>query len=678
MGIEMLYPIFFHHKIFLNGEQLFLDDNRIEKIKQILNDFHPASNYDILYLLNLETIKKIYEDIIPKDAIFVFNYHDVHDAHLYNYFDKNRILNIYSPKYPIKQNNNFSSSYFSGFKFLEKTDKFSIYEYPLKKCMDYTYSIIIFGSKDNNTKFINGFLNFLFDINENDPYRIKLESPIKNNNEDNFIDIMFIDSKKGSFKFNCINISEDIKQKNIERLLEFIKNEKFINILIFNMNKSEFNSNIEKIYEIYFKAEDQEITDIFFACPDNIHFSLKLGYLNYKMDFMNKYQQIFENKFTEELVKDTILGVANLDKSLRQEFPSYSCFFDYNCIYNSKKNKGLYFLYSISMKGYSLFLDIVKEKNNFIDTSFFIEYLNKIKNKLELVNDKIKNLEEEYKKESKLKEEKESNKKILLEIIEKQENKVKSVENKINEKNNKINSLNNDIENLKNYQINIEANKSFLIPINSKDPNKKILDNEKTYVCHICKYNCHINCQESEDKCESIIFKFGGSKCKYCPNKCKLDSHEKVSFNYPTYEYQTIDNVIKSYNGKTKKFKSALSKIEFIINKKKDEIKNIKDSYNFNELEKQFNIEKEILEKQYLKKNNLESIILTEEDNMKNIYEKIINEKNVFNNFIFNLPSDNMKFYDIVMISLINDNIYKKTDRSSGSSLCSGGRCLII
>ena len=106
---------------------------------------------------------------------------------------------------------------------MEKNDKFTLYEYPLKKCIDYTYSIIIFGSKDNNTKFINGFLNFLFDINENDPFRMKLESPTKNKYENNFIDIIFIDSKKGSFKFNCINISKDIEQKNIEQLLEFIK-----------------------------------------------------------------------------------------------------------------------------------------------------------------------------------------------------------------------------------------------------------------------------------------------------------------------------------------------------------------------------------------------------------------------------------------------------------------------
>lgn len=245
---------------------------------------------------------------------------------------------------------------------------------------------------------------------------------------------------------------------------------------------------------------------------------------------------------------------------------------------------------------------------------------------------------------------------------------------------NKINSLNNDIENLKNYQINIETNKSFLIPINSKDPNKKILDNENTNVCHICKYNCHINCQESKDNCKIIKFGFGGSKCKYCPNKCKLDSHEKVSFLYPTYEYKTIDNILKSYNEKAGKFESSDSKILFIINKKEEEKKNIKDCFILekNELEKELNIEKEILEKQYLKKNNLENEILTETDKIKNINEKLINEKTVFNEFIYNFQSDDMKFYDIILMSLINDNIYKKIDRSSGSFLCSGGKCLII
>ena len=62
MGNEMLYPIFFHHKIFINGEQIFLDDNRIENLKQILNESKQILNESNLYLLellNLETIKNI-------------------------------------------------------------------------------------------------------------------------------------------------------------------------------------------------------------------------------------------------------------------------------------------------------------------------------------------------------------------------------------------------------------------------------------------------------------------------------------------------------------------------------------------------------------------------------------------------------------------------------------------
>ena len=59
---------------------------------------------------------------------------------------------------------------------MEKNDKFILYEYPLKDYIDYNYSIIIVGTKEDNINFINGFLNFLFDINENDQFRLKFES----------------------------------------------------------------------------------------------------------------------------------------------------------------------------------------------------------------------------------------------------------------------------------------------------------------------------------------------------------------------------------------------------------------------------------------------------------------------------------------------------------------------
>ena len=79
-----------------------------------------------------------------------------------------------------------------------------------------------------------------------------------------------------------------------------------------------------------------------------------------------------------------------------------------------------------------------------------------------------------------------------------------------------------------------------------------------TNVCHICKFNCHINCKEYKSFCKSLKF----FKCKICPNKCKLDSHEKVPYQYPTYEYKTIDNILKLYIQNKKIFASSDSKIE--------------------------------------------------------------------------------------------------------------------
>ena len=619
MGNEMLYPIFFHHKIFINGEQIFLDDNRIENLKQILNESKQILNESNLYLLellNLETIKKIYEDIIPKDAVFSINSIEINENNFFNSdliecFKNNKVLNIYSPKYIINKKNNFSSDSFTNLKLLEKNDKFILYEYPLKDYIDYNYSIIIVGTKEDNINFINGFLNFLFDINENDQFRLKLESFDDQTNENDIIDIKFINSKKGIFKFNCIDTSYEINLKDIEKLIEFFKNEKFINIILFNMNNYEYKLDINEILNIYYKTEDSEKSNIFFACPNHIHFLLKFGYLE-KINFI---ENLMNSEANKELLKDTILDVANIDELLRQEFPS--CFFNYDCIYDINKNKSLFFLYKITMKGYSYFLEIIKQKNNFVDTSFFIYYLNTIQDKLTIVNDKIENLNEEKEKEEKIKEEKELNKANLIKEIENQEKEINNIENEIkiktDEKNNKINSLKNDIENLRNNKINIDKKKLFLIPINSKEPEKKFLNNEMTNVCHICKFNCHINCQENKSFCKSIQLGFDGFKCKICPNKCKLDSHEKVSYQYPTYKYKTIDNILKLYIQNKKIFVSSDSKIEYIIKKKEEEIKNFQDIFisDNNKLEKQINIKKEIFKQLNIEKNNSENIILT-------------------------------------------------------------------
>ena len=59
--------------------------------------------------------------------------------------------------------------------------------------LDEFFSVIILGTEEQNEKFINGFLNFLFGINEEDKYRLTLEV-LKNNkesekhNKENFIE----------------------------------------------------------------------------------------------------------------------------------------------------------------------------------------------------------------------------------------------------------------------------------------------------------------------------------------------------------------------------------------------------------------------------------------------------------------------------------------------------------
>ena len=68
MGVEyFLQSIFFHHKIYLNGEQIFLDEKCIENIKSILHD--PKNNNEnncvIINLTKLIIIRKIFEHKLP-------------------------------------------------------------------------------------------------------------------------------------------------------------------------------------------------------------------------------------------------------------------------------------------------------------------------------------------------------------------------------------------------------------------------------------------------------------------------------------------------------------------------------------------------------------------------------------------------------------------------------------
>ena len=82
--------------------------------------------------------------------------------------DAKSIINIYCPELYVDENikTNFS---LSKYDVLETNEKFSVLKYSEQKFdNDNYYSILLIGKREVNELFINGFLNFLFNIKEND------------------------------------------------------------------------------------------------------------------------------------------------------------------------------------------------------------------------------------------------------------------------------------------------------------------------------------------------------------------------------------------------------------------------------------------------------------------------------------------------------------------------------
>ena len=148
MGIiQAFYPIFFHHKIFLNGKQIFLNKNSIEKIKIFLNEFHPKESNEFYIdnfkdLFNMRIIRQIFGDLIPNDAILLYNGEEINkdieeQLSIYELINDIEKINYFSQKLYLKKQVKICSFLFNNYKVLEKNEKFSIIEYPQKKGKDY-------------------------------------------------------------------------------------------------------------------------------------------------------------------------------------------------------------------------------------------------------------------------------------------------------------------------------------------------------------------------------------------------------------------------------------------------------------------------------------------------------------------------------------------------------------
>ena len=127
---------------------------------------------------------------------------------------------------------------------------------------------------------------------------------------------------------------------------------------------------------------------------------------------------------------------------------------------------------------------------------------------------------------------------------------------------------------LENYRDKIISNPRYLIPYSKVPLENKNNTGYKTNTCNICKYNCHSKCSNIIKKlCRIFDKKFN---CKICPNKCSSSVHTIVDFEYPKYEYKTIDeiypNTPSNIEDKIKFFIENLEKENKELDEKKQDV----------------------------------------------------------------------------------------------------------
>ena len=503
MGTNYYLTTLFHsHHIYLNGKHIFLPKNESN------NDNEKIEN------ITLKTIRNKLGNSIPEDTGFLEKDYEIdkekEDEKNIDNCNINFGLFLFSKTL---YNNNWleiKKNPFTDLKILEKKESYTIYEYPQKKEEFNTfYTILIFGDKNSNEEFIDGFLNFLFDIKKEDDYRLKLEK--YENQKNNFIVEYYIHSNKGNVKFININYKNihSFYQKEIEQILELLKTENKINLIIFNQfsiflkyeKQIEFQETIGKIFN-FIKGKEKELDKscIFFVEPNEILIELKGFYYEDKLINSQKLKNI----------KD-IINPEIMEESRNLFFSSIlipSVFF----LEDINKNKIQYSIFIQTIEGYSHFYDcLIKRANKFIDFSNIKSYLAFIKNEIRPLTDEIELLSQKKEKYEKA-----------------QKNLDESKKRKIKDKNEAINNIKKEIENIQKLKNEIEKNNNYLILIKHNNN-----ENKNTF----CKFNCIINDKESKRGLYS------------CLNYEKEESKNSDKFNWfdMGLEYKTIDNILKEY-----------------------------------------------------------------------------------------------------------------------------------
>ena len=348
---------FFTHYIYLNGENIPISSDLFEK--ENIDDI-------TLYLIRQKLGPKL-----PDDAVLLQRQNEAYSEEEEKKITLKYLGNFdfgfqfFSKSLYEKNLLKVNKEPFIGLKLLEKVNDLDIYEYPQEKEEFDLITILALGDLKN---FINGFLNFLFDIKNEDKYRLKLGNI--DNEKNNFINKIYLKTKKGNFKFITINFKNNLKYEEIKQIIELLKEEKNINLLLLN-NPIPYFLKSEKMDELVdidiIKEEDK--TQMFFI--DKNYFNLYLKYFYYmkKSKFeLNAHMNEINSEIMDE-IKDLFFS-----EMINSEF-----------LFENENNNMMRCLNVITQKGYSKFLQLIQKRINItIDLSNLISYLSYVLKKIEI------------------------------------------------------------------------------------------------------------------------------------------------------------------------------------------------------------------------------------------------------------------------------------------------------
>jgi hypothetical protein len=241
----------------------------------------------------------------------------------------------------------------------------------------------------------------------------------------------------------------------------------------------------------------------------------------------------------------------------------FTCFLDFSCIYEEKKNKYDLCLFSQAIESYSYFYQTALKGENYKRRYMgFVFYLGDISSHLEEINKKCNDYQE--------KKQKAKGNDLKLDEFLQELDELNFVDKNLE---NLYEDRTDEIEKLQQLKSTIIKNPQLLIPIGSKKNYKFYNSFFKNNVCKICRYNCHLECQCFKKRfCKCMSFTF---KCKVCPNKCPNECHELSSTTFSKCEYRTIAQYLPNDNDYAK-IDSTEAKFNYLIKKFEEDREEIK------------------------------------------------------------------------------------------------------